>query len=309
MLIFRACTAASRRCPILELQPANNNLLPRKTHAMFKFLSGCAVTAVAFYVFANHPELVHRAIDAGKEQLTFASRNVSALASGDNVESAAESNEPTALRVTAIDYDRVSRLVPTMKGESSDDLWGVMDEDDYDRRASAAQILLGRARIPVTPHGVAAVQQKYLRSSQPESLQTGFSYLGLLALQPDAPDDSIVRLAQGYVERHPRDQACDNALWALGELGSQEMVPYFFQVIDDERKYGTAARERAFCCLAQCGRYSQSQRLEMVPSFLQVYDQNRDAQTRAWTMQALAHCAPGVRARSIDDWRNWWSRQ
>ena len=275
---------------------------------MFRFLLGCALTAVAFYVFANHPEWVHRAVDMGKEQIAVASRNVAALARGEQT-SSSDRDDQSPENNTEIDYARVRKLASSMKGLSTDDLWQVMDEDDYDRRAAAAQVLLGQAGIPATAQGVEELNRRYIRSSRPESVQTGFSYLGLLALQQGVPESSVVRLGQTYVERHPRDPACDNAIWALGELGSDELLPYFFQIVADEQKYGPAARERAFCCLVQCGRYSQAQRLEMVPSFIRLYEQNRDSQTRAWTMQALAHCAPGVRVRSIDDWRNWWSRQ
>jgi hypothetical protein len=196
-----------------------------------------------------------------------------------------------------------------MNGLSWDELWRVMDEDDFDRRAAAALVLLGRAEIPTTADGVDVVNRRYIRSSRPETVQTGFSYLGLLALQRDVSESAVVRVAKTYVDRHPHDVACDNAVWALGELGSEDLVPYFFEIIDNDATYGPAARERAFCCLVQCGRYTQARRLELVPRFIRVYETHRDPQTRAWTMQALAECAPGVRARSIEDWRHWWSRQ
>jgi hypothetical protein len=47
----------------------------------------------------------------------------------------------------------------------------------------------------------------------------------------------------------------------------------------------------------------------MVPNFIEVCEEARDPQTRSWSMQALAYCAPGVRAASVDDWKDWWARQ
>ena len=152
------------------------------------------------------------------------------------------------------------------------------------------------------------MRQQYVQSPYMEEVMTGFNYLGLLALQ-DVPADSIIRLTQGYVERLPRSQACDNALWALGQLGSEDMVPYFFKIIEHEQTYGPVARERAFCSLVQCGRYSSGRRVELVPTFIWVYERARDARTRSWSMQALGHCAPRTHCRSIEDWRTWWAEQ
>jgi hypothetical protein len=271
---------------------------------MFKFLFGAAVTSVAFYVMGNHPEWVQRTVALGRRQIAVASRNVSAMASSENASPASRLED----RPTTINSTRARQRVSDMKALPADELWQVMDGDDYDSQAAAALVLLARAKIPASAEGIAVVNRKYLKSNRPELVRTGFSYLGLLALQ-DVPDISIIRSVQGYVERHPQDPACDNALWALGQLGSEQMVPYFFEVAENERKYGPAARERAFCCLVQCGRYSLARRSEMVPSLIEIYEESRDPQTRVWTLQALAHCAPRAQVDSIDEWKSWWATQ
>ena len=87
------------------------------------------------------------------------------------------------------------------------------------------------------------------------------------------------------------------------------MVPYFLKIIEHDQTYGPAARERAFCSLVQCGRYSSGRRLELVPKFIRICENTRDLRTRSWAMQALGHCAPRARCRPIDEWRTWWAEQ
>ena len=279
---------------------------------MHRFMLGAAISAVIVFVLTRHPDLVRRGVTAAREQVAVASRNLSATTtrssntfSGDSDDgsSAFESQEQS----TAIDPTRARALVSELKGVSSNELWNAMDESDFDRRAAAGAILLKRAGIPASPQGIDEIKRRYFKSGRTEDLMTGFSYLGLLACQ-GVPEQPIVHQAQRFVERYPQHEACDNAVWALGELGSEDLVPYFFQIIAQPKTYGAPARERAFCCLAQCGRYSPARRLEMVPNFIEVYEETRDPQTRSWSMQALSYCAPGVRTDSISDWKNWWSR-
>lgn len=271
---------------------------------MFRFLLGVAVASAGYYVISSHPEWVHDAVDVGRRQLEVASRNIKAAVKADH-----DGRERDAdARSTQIDSDRVERMLPAMERLDSDRLWRVLHEDDLQRRAAAGQVLLVRTGIPVSAEGVELVRQQYLQSPHLEEVMSGFTYLGLLALQ-DVREDSITRLVQSHVERRPRSQSCDNALWALGQVGSEDAADYFFKIIDQDQKYGPVARERAFCCLAQCGRYSRAQRLEFVPRFIQVYETAGDARSRTWAMQALGHCAPRARCRSIEEWQAWWSEQ
>ncbi len=274
---------------------------------MLRFMFGAALSALAFFVFANHPETVHRGIEAAREQIAVASENISRVAAGDR-SGTHDENSNHAGQSTTVDAARARGLVVEMKTLSNEELWAVMDETDYDRRAAAGTLLLRRAHIPPSEQGVDAIKSRYFRSGSTEDLMTGFSYLGLLA-QQGVSETTIVGQAERFVERYPRHEACDYAVWSLGELGSPELVPYFFEIAGNSQKYGPAARERAFCCLSQCGRYSPDQRLDMVPEFIELYEHSRDSQTRSWSLQALAHCAPGVRARSIADWKSWWARQ
>ena len=273
---------------------------------MLRFMIGAAVSAVLFYVLSNHMDLVHRGVAAAREQVAVAAQNISSARPGGDSQRGQDADEPQA-QSTEINVARARALVTELKGLSSDELWSVMDDSDFDRRAAAGAILLRRANIPASSQGVDEIKRRYFKSGRVEDLQTGFSLLGLLASQ-GVPERTIALQAQRFVERYPQHEACDNAVWALGELGAEDLVPYFFQIIEDPRKYGTPARERAFCCLVQCGRYSAAQRLEMVPNFIQVCEKTRDPQTRSWSMQALGYCAPGVRAGSIDDWKSWWTR-
>lgn len=274
---------------------------------MPRFILGAAISALIMYVLTQHPDLVRRGFTAARDQVAIAARNIGSPDDADSPEISSDEYEPES-QSTEIDPTRARALVAEMKGLSADELWNVMDDSDFDRRAAAGAILLRRAKIPASAQGVDEIKRRYFKSGRTEDLQSGFSYLGLLACQ-GVPEGSIALQAQRFVERYPQHDACDNAVWALGELGSDELVPYFFQIIDDPQKYGPPARERAFCCLVQCGRYSAARRLEMVPDFIRVCEESRDAQTRTWSMQALAYCAPGARARSLDDWKTWWSRQ
>lgn len=263
---------------------------------MLRFMFGAAVASALCYVLSHRPEWLEKAAAACREHLAVAGRNLSAMSG-----QAFDDDAPTT-----IDFSRARRLAAQMEDWSDARLWAVMGDNDYDRRAAAGQILLARAGIPANDSGIDIIRQDYFRPRRPEGIMTGFSYLGLLALQ-DVSEEPVVRLLQGYVERHPQEQACDNALWALGELGSEDMIAYFFEVIENDWKYGPAARERAFCCLAQCGRYSTSRRLEMIPDFIRICEEAGDRQTRQWAMQALAHCAPRARCKSVEEWQLWWS--
>jgi len=269
---------------------------------MFKFTLGAITSALVCFVLTKHPELVRAWIRTARQQMAVAARNISAAT--DRSDGA---SQPTGDSVQ-IHSRRASDLATQMADMSRDNLWAVMDDSDFDRRAAAGKVLLNRAEIPPSTQGIQVIKDRYFRSERTNDLKTGFSYLGLLATQ-GVPDDQIIVQAQGFVERYPRHEACDYAVWSLGELGSEELVPYFFQIVRDPKKYGPPARERAFCCLAQCGRYSPAQRVRMVPGLIEVYENARDRQTRTWSMQALAHCAPTTQARSIDDWKKWWSRQ
>jgi hypothetical protein len=272
---------------------------------MFKFTMGAVTSALFCYVLTKHPELVKKGVQAAREQLAVATRNLAAATSSEH--RSRDSYEPDDAS-PRIHSGRARALAGDMEQMSHDELWAVMDDSDFDRRAAASQILLSRADIPASSDGIQVVKERYFRSGKTDDLKTGFSYLGLLAMQP-VPEDQIKQQSQRFVERHPRHEACDYAVWSLGELGSEDLIPYFFQIIEDPGKYGPVARERAFCCLAQCGRYSPRQRAAMVPEIIRTYDNAHEAQTRTWCMQALSHCAPGAQARSIDDWKRWASRQ
>jgi hypothetical protein len=272
---------------------------------MFKFTLGVVTSAIIVYVLMNNPDLVRQGLEMARQQLAIAARNLSEASERTDWGSGRQEPDSDSTQVRP---GRARALAAQMADLSHEQLWAVMDDVDFDRRAAAGQVLLDRAGIPASAPGIDVVKERYFRSGRANDLKIGFAYIGLLALQ-QVPEEEIVAQAQRFVERYPRHEACDYAVWALGELGSEEMIAYFFQIIDNPQKYGPAARERAFCCLAQCGRYSPARRVRMVPDFIEVYRNAQDAQTRTWSMQALTQCAPTAHARSIDDWTHWWSRQ
>lgn len=255
------------------------------------------MSALVCYMLTKHPDLVRKGMMAAREQIGVAARNISAATSSNSDD---EADEPIRIHPR-----RARDLAGPMANMSRDQLWAVMEDSDFDRRAAAGKTLLARADIPPTSDGIQIIKDRYFRSGQTDDLKTGFAYLGLLATQ----GVEITKQSQRFIERYPKHEACDYAVWSLGETGSEQLVPYFFQIVRNPEKYGPVARERAFCCLAQCGRYSPRQRMRMVPELIDVYENASDKQTRSWAIQALAHCAPGTQARSIDDWKKWWSRQ
>ena len=181
-------------------------------------------------------------------------------------------------------------------------------EEDFNKRAAAARVRLERAKIPVSSAGVEQVESRYVLAGDAKSRAYGFWLLGELALQGVA-DEEIADVILRFVEQHPTDPVCDNALWALGEIGSDDALEHFYEIAADTSRYGPAARERSFCCISQCGRYSGMTHFENIPRILELAKRVRDPQTQQWCVMALQFMAPGVALSSIPDWEKWWQVQ
>jgi len=181
-------------------------------------------------------------------------------------------------------------------------------EEDFNQRAAAARVRLERAGIPVSSAGVDRVESRYLTGSDSQIRAYGFWLLGELALQGVA-DERITDVILRFVEQHPADPVCDNALWALGEVGTEEALEHFYEIAADTDRYGPAARERSFCCISQCGRYSGTTRFENIPRILELGKKVRDPQTQQWCIMALQYMAPGVGLSTIPEWEKWWKTQ
>ena len=216
--------------------------------------------------------------------------------------------EPKA-GTNALDLDRVSAYVDTYEGQDDGALGRAMDEPDFDKRAAAARVILRRNGITPTEDGIRQIRSEWLSSDQSDRVNFGFWLLGCLAAQGVAPEE-IQQMVLDWLEIHPQDPVADQALWALGETGRAEALGEFYRIATATEKYGPKARERSFCCVAQCGRYSGTTRFEAIPKILEIAEAKKgDAQTEGWCLQALHDMAPGVAAASIADWKDWWAAQ
>jgi len=191
---------------------------------------------------------------------------------------------------------------------SDQELSSPLIEEDFNKRAAAARVRLERAKIPVSSAGVDQVEARYLSGGDSKARAYGFWLLGELALQGVA-DEEITDVVIRFVERHPTDPVCDNALWALGEMGTDDALERFYEIAADTSRYGPAARERSFCCISQCGRYSGTTHFENIPRILELGKKVRDPQTQQWCIMALQYMAPGVGLSTIPEWEKWWKTQ
>ncbi|HEV8487410.1 MAG TPA: hypothetical protein VGV87_27935 [Blastocatellia bacterium] len=237
---------------------------------------------------------------------------VSALAFGCNTPGLSQSKSETLYKPKAgsnqIDSAIAESYLERFRGLSDQDLSSQPNEEDFNQRAAAARVRLERAGIPVSSAGVDRVESRYLTNEDSKGRAYGFWLLGELALQGVA-NERITDVILRFVERHPTDPVCDNALWALGEVGSEDALEHFYEIAADTERYGPVARERSFCCISQCGRYSGATRFENIPRILDLGKKVRDPQTQQWCIMALQYMAPGVGLSSIPEWEKWWQAQ
>jgi hypothetical protein len=205
-----------------------------------------------------------------------------------------------------IDIDRVRSFLPEFRSKPEDQLNAAENDKDFDRRAAAGYIRLDRAHVPVSAEGVRTVESEYL--SEPSRRAYGFVLLGNLATL-GIGTGSIKEITMDFVESNPQSPDCDFALWALGETGDDDAFNQFIRIAGDTAHYGTKARERSFCCLSDCGRYSMTKRFDEIPRVLELARQAKDAQSQNWVMLALHDMAPGAAFGTVDDCQAWWDRQ
>jgi len=206
-----------------------------------------------------------------------------------------------------IDSSKVSALVESYRSRNDTELGAAMNDPDYNKRAAAARIRLERDGISATAGGIETIRTRYL--GDPNRAAYGFWLLGNIAAQ-GAFGSAIRKVVLDWVEKHPHDPICDQALWALGETGSDEALEEFFKIAGDLDRYGPQARERSFCCISQCGRYSGRTRFEKIPRILELAKKHRDhQQTQGWCRLALHDMAPSVNAHSLEEWGKWWEAQ
>jgi hypothetical protein len=207
-----------------------------------------------------------------------------------------------------IDQAVAASYLDRFRSLSDQELSGQNIEEDFNQRAAAARVRLERAGIPVSWAGVDIVESRYLTRADSKNRAYGFWLLGELALQGVA-DERITDVILRFVEQNPTDPICDSALWALGEVGSDDALEHFYEIAADTERYGPAARERSFCCISQCGRYSGTTRFDNIPRILELGKRVRDPQTQQWCILALQYMAPGVGLATIPEWEKWWQAQ
>jgi hypothetical protein len=213
--------------------------------------------------------------------------------------------EPTP-GTNEVNLDVVQGLLSRYRAMSDGQLSSAMDETDYNKRAAASYVRLERANISPGTEGVSIIQDRYL--SGPGDRAYGFSLLGSVASLGMAKS-RISRIVLQFVESHPQSPDCDSALWALGETGDNDAIVEFLRIATAPDRYGPRARERSFCCMSQCGRYSASTRFEQIPRILEIAQTVSDEQTQAWCMMALHDMAPGLPYSTIEQWQDWWDEQ
>ena len=107
--------------------------------------------------------------------------------------------------------------------------------------------------------------------------------------------EHLIPLAPISIYRHP----------FTSQLPRQHVC--FFDIIHSRSRFGPAARERSFCCLSQCGRYSAKSRYLLVPKFIQIWKEaTGDPETQQWCAQALRDSVQGVNNSSWQEWEQWW---
>jgi hypothetical protein len=205
-----------------------------------------------------------------------------------------------------IDMDKVRALLPEYRSKSRQQLGAAQDETDFNRRAAASYVVLEQAGVPLSAEGVGVVESQYLDSLSNRAY--GFSLLGHLA-SLDIGKRRIQRIVMDFVERNPYSRDCDAALWALGETGDSDAFAEFLRIAADTDRYGPVARERSFCCVSQCGRYSMTTRYEEIPKIIAIGRGNPEAQTQQWCLMALNFMAPGAGCATLDQWQKWWEQQ
>ena len=111
------------------------------------------------------------------------------------------------------------------------------------------------------------------------------------------------------LSEHLKDSDADSRQWAVEGLAltgaSQTIEPLLTAMHDDP---SPNVRERAACGLAEAGMFTPEQRLTAVPRLLTYTDDPAlDAQTRAWTFQALADITHQRLPSDSAAWRNWYA--
>ncbi len=109
--------------------------------------------------------------------------------------------------------------------------------------------------------------------------------------------------------RHLKDTDEDSRRWAVEGLalaGATETIEPLLQTMHDDPSANV--RERAACSLAESGMFTREQRLSAVPRLLSyVDDPSLDAQTHAWTSQALSDITHQHFGNDANAWRNWYN--
>src|SRR5207247_1743028 len=129
--------------------------------------------AVVCYVLTNHSDLVRQGVASAREQVAVAARNFSAATERSERPGGGLSTGDDS---TKLHPSRVKALAAQMTELSHEQLWTVMNDRDFDRRAAASQVLLSRADIPASTQGIQVIKDRYFHSGRTDDLKIGFGY-------------------------------------------------------------------------------------------------------------------------------------
>ncbi len=130
--------------------------------------------------------------------------------------------------------------------------------------------------------------------------------LGLMANRSVEPGRAVEALSSRL-----SDSDVDSRRWAVEGLalaGSDPAIGILLKSMHDDSS--PIVRERAACGLAESGMFTREQRFTAIPTLLTYTDDpSLDAQTRAWSFQALGDITHQRLPNDPPAWRDWYEKQ
>ncbi len=179
-----------------------------------------------------------------------------------------------------------------------------LNSHDHGVRTSAIEVQLAAYGLTKTESTVEALARQ-ADSRDPQKRIWALWALGLLGNRGVDPD-RVVRVLAAQAKDKNKDE--DARRWAVEGLALVGTTPTVAPLLEALRNDPSAVvREHAACSLAASGMLSPEQRLLAVPQLIDYSaDPALDAQTRAWTFQALADITKQHLPNDSAAWRNWY---
>lgn len=179
-----------------------------------------------------------------------------------------------------------------------------LNSKDHGVRTSAIEVQLAAYGLTKTESTVDALARQ-ADSRAPQKRIWALWALGLLGNRGVEPD-RVVRVLAAQAKDKNKDE--DARRWAVEGLALVGTTPTIAPLLEALRNDPSAVvREHAACSLAASGMLSPEQRLLAVPQLIDYSaDPALDAQTRAWTFQALSDITKQRLPNDSAAWRNWY---